>query len=143
MSEPHRRICLDTNVVLDVLLDRAPFSRSAALLIDAVAQRRLKGVLGATTLTTIDFILTRHRARKVARTGLAWLLSIFDIAAVDRSVLNAALQLGWLDFEDAVLHEAAHLTRATALVTRNTLDFRASALPVYTPEECLAILARG
>ncbi len=140
MSESHHRVCLDTNVVLDALLDRAPFSHSAAMLMEAIAQRRIQGVLGATTLTTIDYILTRHRNQSIARQGLSWLLSLFDVAAVDRVVLDAALRTAWPDFEDAVLHEAARLSQATALVTRNVADFKAAELPVYTPEEYLAIL---
>ena len=140
MPEAPRRICFDTNVVLDVLLDRAPFAQPAARLIDAVAQGQVQGLLGATTLTTVDYILRRHRGRTVARQGLVWLLSLFDVAAVARPALEAAVALDWPDFEDAVLHEAARLARADALVTRNAADFGAATLAVYTPDELLTIL---
>ncbi|MGI9175025.1 MAG: PIN domain-containing protein [Rhodothermales bacterium] len=142
MPEVPRRICFDTNVVLDVLLDRAPFAQPAARLIDAVAQGDVEGLLGATTLTTVDYILRRHRDRAVARQGLLWLLALFDVAPVARPALEAALVLDWPDFEDAVLHEAARLARAEALVTRNAADFGAATLAVYTPDELLAILKR-
>ena len=134
------RICFDTNVVLDVLLERAPFVEPAARLLDAVSRRSIEGLLCATTLTTVDFLLVRHRNREIARQGLAWLLSIFDVAPVNRTVFDQALKIDWSDFEDAVLHEASYLADATAIVTRNTKDFNEALLHVYTPEECLAIL---
>ena len=100
-------------------------------------------MLCATSVPTIDFLLRRERDRAVSRQGIGWLLSLFDIAPVDRAVIDHALRLEWADFEDAVLHESARLARATSLVTRNISDFKMSQLPVYTPEEFLAILGAG
>jgi hypothetical protein len=48
--------------------------------------------------------------------------------------------IGFSDFKDAVLHEAARQVEAQAIVTRNTKDFDRSEIPVYTPEELKAIL---
>ena len=66
------------------------------------------------------------------------LLAIFDVACVDRGVLQGALDLGFLDFEDAVLHEAACNVGAAAIVTRNGKDFARSVLPVFDHAELLA-----
>jgi len=69
---------------------------------------------------------------------LRQLLAIFDVASVDRDVLKGALELGFSDFEDAVLHEAACKVGAVAIVTRNGKDFTRSSLPVFDPAELLA-----
>ena len=140
MPDAPRRICFDTNVVLDVLLDRAPFVQASARLVEAVAQGRVQGLLVATTLTTVDYVLRRQHGQAGARQGLTRLLSLFDVAAVTRPVLETALAVDWPDFEDAVLHEAARLAHADAVVTRNPADFQAATLPVYTPDELLTIL---
>lgn len=63
------------------------------------------------------------------------LLSLFEIAAVNRTVLDAALDLDFPDYEDAVLHEAARQVSAQGIVTRNPRHFKKAVLPVYTPEE--------
>ena len=146
MAEAHEsplHVCLDTNVVLDVLLERKPFVRSAATLIDAIARRRLRGFLVATTLTTIDFILKRQRDRSISRQGINWLFSIFDIAPVNRAALELALKLDWPVYEDAVLHESARIAGSNAIVTRNPHDFNNAELSIYTPDEFLAILNIG
>jgi hypothetical protein len=66
------------------------------------------------------------------------LLAIFDVAAVDREVLRAALDLGFPDFEDAVLHEAARDAGAAAIVTWNGKDLARALIPVFSPSELLA-----
>ena len=53
------RVLFDTNVVLDVLLDRKPFWEIAAQLVARVERKELVGFLGATTLTTIYYIVAK------------------------------------------------------------------------------------
>jgi len=65
------------------------------------------------------------------------LLSVFDVATVDRQVLHSALALGWTDFEDAVTAAAAQSAKCDALVTRNPADFKGSPVRVLTPAEVL------
>jgi hypothetical protein len=68
------------------------------------------------------------------------LLSICEVATVGEEVLREALLLGFADFEDAVLHEAARRARAQGIVTRDQDGFKRAELPVYTPGELLATL---
>lgn len=134
------RVLFDTNVVLDVLMDRAPFSNWASALFDAVDAGRIVGLLGGTTLTTVYFLLRRSTGATVALEKVRLLISRFEIAPVGRSVIEGALDLGFTDFEDAVLHEAGRQARAESVVTRNGDDFRGGTLLVYTPPELLAQL---
>lgn len=134
------RILFDTNVVLDVFLNREPFVDPAAHLFDANVQGDVEGVLGATTVTTIYYLLGRNHGNAVAHEKVGDLLRLFDVAPVNRQVLVEAADLGFADYEDAVLHSAARTAGVEGLVTRNTADFRASSLSVYTPTELLAIL---
>lgn len=68
------------------------------------------------------------------------LLSIFEIAPVNRPVLEGALEIGFKDFEDGVIHEAARLMDAEALITRNQKDFKKAGLAIYSPEELVRAL---
>jgi predicted nucleic acid-binding protein len=99
---------------------------------------RLEGVVSATTVTTIHYIATKSIGRERAGRQLRELLAIFDVAAVDRDILLAALALDFADYEDAVLHEAARASSAAAIVTRNSKDFGGATVPVFTPPELLA-----
>ncbi len=68
-----------------------------------------------------------------AREGISLLLSLFEIAPVNKTILERALSLPFKDFEDAVLHESARLVNADVIVTRNTADFKHSNIPVRVP----------
>ena len=131
------RILFDTNVVLDVLLDRKPHSESAAALLTHVERRRIEVLLAATTVTTIHYVAAKAVGASRARKLLQGLLSLFEVAPVDGKVLAAAMSLGLPDLEDAVLHEAARHAGATAIVTRDPRGFARSKLPVHAPRELL------
>ena len=132
------RVLFDTNVVLDVLLDREPHADVAAQLLSLVDQDRLDGVVCATTVTTIHYLASKAVGDKAAAHQIGELLALFDVAGVDRDVLQSALGLGFSDFEDAVLHEAAVAAGVSAIVTRNGKDFGGGRLPVFDPRELLA-----
>ena len=116
------RVLVDTNVVLDVLLNRKPFAEAAARVLALVEESRIEGFLCATTVTTIDYLLGQALAATEARAALQRLLDLFEIAPVNRPVLEQALRSGVSDFEDAVLEQAARLVSADAIITRNLTD---------------------
>ena len=133
-------VLFDTNVILDALLDREPWAEPAVDLFDRVEAGGLIGHLGATTLTTIHYIARRNVGTTAAQKITKYLLQLFEVAPVNRAVLEGALALGFEDFEDAVLHEAGRLAGATAVVTRDTSGLSAAALRVYAPDTLLAAL---
>jgi predicted nucleic acid-binding protein len=135
-------VLFDTNIVLDILLDRQPHAPDPVQLFAHVERGTADGLLGATTLTMIHYLAAKAVGDEQAREHVGTLLQLFNVAPVTRAVLEDALALGFGDFEDAVLHEAARHARADGIVTRNTPDFAAATLSVYTPAELLAALGQ-
>jgi predicted nucleic acid-binding protein len=107
-----------------------------------VEQAQIEGLLCATTLTTVDYLLQQSLPRPTAHHALRKLLELFDIASVTRAVLEEALRSKIMDFEDAVLEQAGRLAGADIIVTRNQQDFRLSSIKVLGPDELLASLPR-
>ena len=132
------RVLVDTNVVLDVLLDRQPFADAATQVFALVEESKIEGFLCATTITTVDYLLCQTLAPEKARGALQRLLGLFEIAPVNRSVLEHALRSGIADFEDAVLEQAGCLAGVDAITTRNVSDFRKSTVTVFDPTELIA-----
>ncbi len=132
------KVLLDTNVVLDVLLDRKPHVADSARIFRLVEEGQVAGLLCATTLTTLDYLLTQSLGRPDSRSVLARLLRLFDIAPVTRAVIEGALRSEMADFEDAVLVYAARQAGADAVVTHNPKDFTKAACPVFDPRQFLA-----
>jgi len=134
------KVLFDTNVVLDVLLNRSPHAEPAAQLFVLAEQKKLEVALGATTLTTIYYLMHTALGARAARKHVGTLLSIFEVARVDWDVLSDALTLNVPDFEDGVLHEAARHANAEAIVTRDPKGFSKARLRVYSPLELLRTL---
>ena len=104
-------------------------------------QRRLgaaEGFLAAHALTTLHYLNSKAVGQRMATDTTEALLSVFDVAAVDKAVLGDAVQLGWPDFEDAVTAAAARRSRCDVIVTRNPRDFKRSPVGVLSPSEAVA-----
>jgi len=132
------RVMVDTNVVLDVLLGREPFVKPAVAIFCLVEESRIDAYLCATTVTTIEYLLIQSLPATRARDALRKLISLFEIATVNRPVIERTLVSSIRDFEDAVLVEAGHMAGVDCVVTRNTKDFVGSALRIFEPKEFLA-----
>jgi predicted nucleic acid-binding protein len=135
-----KRVLLDVNVVLDVLLDRQPHAEGASQVWAAVERGEVEGFLSAHAVTTIHYLNQKTVGARTAREATDALLSVFDVAPVDRGVLHASLSLGCRDFEDGVMAAAARRAKCDVIVTRNTRDFRQSPVRALTPSEALAML---
>ncbi len=136
------KVLVDTNVVLDLLLDRTPHAMAAAQIFSLIERNVLSGYLCATTLTTVHYLATKVVGSKQSLEEIDKLLRLFEVAPVNRAVLQGALETeGFADFEDAVLHEAARQVDADALVTRNERDFKKAVLTVYGPGELINMVS--
>jgi len=68
------------------------------------------------------------------------LLKLFEVAPVNRAVLDTAASSGFKDFKDAVVHASALYKEAQGIVTRGLSGFKKSIIHVYSPEELLLML---
>jgi predicted nucleic acid-binding protein len=134
------RVLLDTNVVLDVFLERQPHAGSAARVLSLVDAGRLEGAVTATAVTTVHYLAQRALGRRRADDCVRRLLNMVAVAPVDVHVLLAATRAGFVDYEDAVVHEAALVWRADAIVTRDPGGFRKARLPVFDAHELCSTL---
>ena len=129
---------LDTNVLLDFLLEREPFKKDAEELFAAIDSGQIIGFVTATTLTDIFYIARKHtRSLELAREAVSSTLDTMTICPVNRNVLEAAFASGLTDFEDAVQIYSAIAQNLDAIVTRDVKGFVSSTIPVYSVQELL------
>jgi predicted nucleic acid-binding protein len=130
-----RRVLLDTNVILDVLLDREPFVADAAAIWQAVQEQAIQGYVTATTLTCIYYIAHKLKGSTVARVAVSEVLAMMRVCAVNDTVLRAALALSLADFEDAVQVACALAADLEAIVTRDVDGFGSSPVQSIAPAD--------
>ena len=136
------RVLFDTNIFLDLLMDRVPFSDPAAELFSRVEEGTIIGYVCSASITTIYYIASKTIGAVRAQEEVKKLLNLFEVAPVNRAVLESALTAGFADFEDAVIYAAACQVDAEAIVTRNKKVLKKSRISVYSSAELVKILLR-
>jgi predicted nucleic acid-binding protein len=132
------KVLIDTNVLLDFLLEREPFKKDAEDLFTAIDSGQIIGYVTATTLTDIFYIARKHtRSLELAREAVSSTLDTMTICPVNRNVLEAAFASGLTDFEDAVQIYSAIAQNLDTIVTRDAKGFASSTIPVSSVQELL------
>jgi len=136
------RVLLDTNVVLDVLLQRVPWVTEASAIWRANDEGRVICYVMASALTDIFYVARRISGLETARTAVKVCLEAFEFCPVDRNALKQASLLPGNDFEDNLQIVCADIAGLDAIVTRNPDDFKTATTPVLTPVEALETMIK-
>ena len=134
------KVLFDTNVLIDFLLDRKPFVDAAADLLSRAERGEIHGLACADSFTTIFYLARKAVGVEKAKEHIASLLSLLDVAQVNRPTLERASESDMIDFEDAVVVESGRQAGAAYIVTRDARDFRGSSVPVRSPGGMIRML---
>ncbi len=136
------KLLIDTNVVLDVLLRREPFFRTAAEVLSLTQRDEVREYVSASAITDIYYIANKQmKDRDAVRDLLKRLLMIVSVAAVSEWEIQNALNLAWGDFEDSVQYSVALLNEMDGIVTRNPSDYQEANMRIWLPEQALELFA--
>jgi predicted nucleic acid-binding protein len=131
-------VLIDTDVLIDFLTDRKPFTANAKKLMQKSHEKTINAFLAAHSVTNIFYILRKHYSvadRKQRLTDLCMAVSVVEIGA--ELILNALANNNFDDVEDCLQSECATAINADYIVTRNIEDYAGSKVPAVLPEELL------
>jgi predicted nucleic acid-binding protein len=137
------RVLLDTNVILDAMLQRPPWHTDADAIQQAVAQGQVVGAAATLSLATVFYVSRKAIGTAPARIAVRKYLATFEILPIDKQMLLDADAMPGTDFEDNILIAVAVAASFDAIVTRNPADFAHSPIPVWEPAELLKRLPGG
>lgn len=130
-------IFLDTNIILDIALERPIFFQHSSKIFEKLAEGRILCFLSATSIKDIYFLISKEKSKEIAKEFILDLVEIMQILAVDRNIVIHAVNSDFSDFEDSIQNSVADLNGIDWIITRNKKDFRQSRLQVLSPEEAL------
>lgn len=134
------KILIDTNVLLDYLLERQPFFADAKRVILSCTDGKTKGCIAAHSISNMFFILRKDYSIKDRREILSNLCMIFDVEGIDKTkLLSGLLNENFVDFEDCLQMECARSYGAEYIVTRNVSDYATSEIKAISPKEYLEL----
>jgi predicted nucleic acid-binding protein len=136
-------VFVDTNILIDLLADRPPFSKAAIALFDMAERGSVKLFTSSHSYATTHYLLKKYIGEAELRAVLSSLLEIIEIISVDITIIRKSLLSKHKDFEDAIQIFAANtIPKLDYIVTRNLKDFKDAGVPVLAPDELLLILTK-
>jgi predicted nucleic acid-binding protein len=132
---------LDTNIVIDFLTDRKPFSSLAGKLFDYSEKGEVKLYLSAVSYSNIYYVVRKVSSHKETIKILSRLEEMTEIIDTTSSTIKNAIDSEFKDFEDALQYYSAKLnTNINGIVTRNGGDFKHSTISILTPGEAIRFM---
>lgn len=136
-----KHVFVDTNILIDLLADRPPFSKFAIQLFDQAEKKKVKLFTSSHAYATTHYLLKKHIGEKELRVLLFSLLDYVDLIAIDSAIIKKSLLSSHKDFEDAIqIIAASSVLNLDFIVTRNLKDFKDADITVLPPDEALGYL---
>jgi predicted nucleic acid-binding protein len=132
------KILLDTNIVLDLLVQREPFCNDAKTIFELIESNEVNGYLCATSITTIYYLISKSVDKLQANEIIENLLQLFNVADVNKNILLKSLQNNGKDFEDSVIYTSAEYFNIDVIITRDKKGFKQSNIKVMQPKKFLS-----
>lgn len=132
------KILIDTNICLDVLLNRKEFYDNSRKILQLNKKTSVKAYITTKQLTDIYYILKKHKLNdEKSRNSISILMKLLRVCDISADDCARALDSSIKDFEDAILSETARRNHMDYIITRNTKDFTYSVVKAIEPKEFL------
>ena len=137
------KVLIDTNVIVDVALEREPFYAESDRILTLAEAAQIQGYVSASTFSDLYYIIRRDKGRDWTLDFLRELATFCQVATVDSSAISMALTSTFKDFEDAIQYSTAVVNQIDAIVTRNPRDFPVATPRIVTPNQLIQELANS
>lgn len=136
------KLFLDTNVLIDFILERPQFYNAAAMIVSYAFEKKVSICVSSLSLVTANFICIERCSMPidVFRRKIDFLRNFMEVCSVDSSDIYHSYDLEWKDFEDGVQYYSAKRTNADYIVTRNKKDFEENDIKAITLNETFNLL---
>ena len=132
-----RRIFIDSDIILDFILRREPFDKSASELFYRCERNEFRAFTTSIVISNVYYIASKDYAKQEVLKMIDILVEIFEIIPTNNSAISEAIHSKFTDFEDALQNFSAVEMGLEAIITRNIRDYRHSALQILTAEELI------
>jgi predicted nucleic acid-binding protein len=131
-------ILLDTDVLIDIALDRRPHASSASELLDRIEHGAESACIAWHSVSNLYYIVAPARGGVSTRDFVVELTRFVGVAITDTEALRYAAALPMADFEDAMQVAAARACGARHIVTRNVRDYERAPIRAVDPQEAVS-----
>jgi len=135
-----KKVFLDTNILLDILLDREELVEASAKVFSKADSGDIRIFVSALSFANIFYVLSKASSPENARNALQRVETLVEIIDLNGKIIKLSLNdTGFKDFEDGLQYYSAIENTAEIIITRNLKDFKTAKIPVMTPEAFLKL----
>lgn len=128
----------DTNVILDVLLEREPFAEDSYKILKLCEEHKIDGFVSVSSVTDIFYLVRKYtHSTELAYKAVGKLLEIVKVCSVKNNDILIAFQKKAKNFEDCLVATCAKSIHCDYIATRNKRDFEGFEISVLAPNEIL------
>jgi predicted nucleic acid-binding protein len=138
-----KKVFVDSDIILDLVLDRPPHNDSARKLFNLIGNKEIEGCSTPVIFANIFYVLRKRMPGKEAMDVLRRFRLMMKVLPMDEKTVDGALSSGFHDFEDALQSQAAIGGNIPVFITRNIRDHKKSKLVVCTAEEYLGMWSKN
>jgi predicted nucleic acid-binding protein len=130
-----QKVYVDTDVIIDFLTDRKPYSGQAAMILSLSEYKNIQVCVSTLTFANCYYVLKKYSSHSNVIAKLSQLAEIVEITDVTKKAILNSLKSDFKDFEDAIQNETAkNDNEINILITKNIKDYKNSDLSILTPE---------
>ncbi|WP_375328225.1 type II toxin-antitoxin system VapC family toxin [Microcystis sp. BLCC-F210] len=137
------KVLLDTNIIIDIALERQPYFTNSETVLAFVEQGQIEGYISASTISDLYYLIRKQKGRDLTIEFLQEILTFCQIATVNQAAIRMAFTTNFQDFEDSIQYSSALVNQLDAIITRNPQDFPIVTPRIITPEQLIAELTNS
>jgi len=131
------KVFIDTDIVLDLFLDREPYLANARKIFQLAHDKKIKLFSSVTTYTNCYYVLSKLVSNAQAKEKLVFLEKRVTVLDSKQEVIKQALFSRFSDFEGAIQHFTAVTHKMDVLLTGNLKDYKNAVIAVQSSSEFL------
>jgi len=137
-------ILIDTNVIIDFLLEREPQIFKASEIFELIRLDKIKAFTTASSITDIFYITAKRLGKNQARYLIRQLLRLLDIISVDGNDCVEALDLPIDDYEDSLVLTCSRKVNVDYIISGDAdfLQVKSPYAQIITSDDFLLLMSK-
>ncbi|MDE6212068.1 MAG: PIN domain-containing protein [Lachnospiraceae bacterium] len=135
------KVLIDTNVIIDALTSRKPWSESAEQIFIMSANHMMDMYITASSATDIYYLVKKYlHSADQAKRVMEKLYSLIGILTVSGAECIDALASSVSDYEDAVVERVSVKADMDFIITRNVKDYQQGLVKALSPDDFIVLM---
>ncbi len=138
-----KKIFIDSDVILDVVLERVPFFTSSQKIFSLIERNHFKGFTSSLILANCYYILSSNKNKNIAENTIAKLRSIITVLPFTDKEIGESINSSFTDFEDGIQYFIAVNNGIETIITRNIADYNNANINIFMPKDFLVLYKKN